>query len=42
MSVLLASANGSAVQGTVIDASGWVILLGGVLLTALWLRSLTR
>jgi hypothetical protein len=42
MSFLLASANETAVQGTVIDASGWVILLGGVLLTAFWLRSLTR
>lgn len=42
MSAILATANDSAVQGTVIDASGWIILLGGVLLTALWLRSLTR
>jgi len=42
MSLLLASANETAVQGTVIDASGWVILLGGVLLTAFWLRSLAR
>jgi hypothetical protein len=42
MSFLLASANETAVQGTAIDISGWVILLGGVLLTALWLRSLTR
>jgi len=42
MSVLLTQANETAVQGSIIDASGWIILLGGVLLTALWLRSLTR
>ncbi|WP_340099271.1 hypothetical protein [Salinibaculum salinum] len=42
MSVLLAQANETAVQGSVIDAAGWIILLGGVLLTAFWLRSLAR
>jgi|AntRauTorcE11898_2_1112593.scaffolds.fasta_scaffold10537_4 hypothetical protein len=42
MTSLLLQANETAVQGTLIDASGWIILLGGILLTAFWLRSLTR
>jgi hypothetical protein len=42
MSVLLTQANEVAVQGSVIDAAGWVVLLGGVLLTVFWLRSLGR
>lgn len=42
MSVLLSQANETAVQGTAIDASGWILLLGGILLTALWIRSLVR
>jgi hypothetical protein len=42
MNAILSTAGDAGVQSTVIDASGWVILLGGVLLTALWLRSLTR
>lgn len=42
MTVVLSQGGEAAVQGTVIDASGWVVLLGGVLLTALWLYSLVR
>jgi len=40
--VVLTEAGAASVQGGVVDAAGWVIGLGGVLLTALWLRSLTR
>jgi hypothetical protein len=40
MSVVLSQAGEVSVQATVIDASGWVMVLGGLLLTALWLRSL--
>lgn len=42
MSVPLSQAGEVTVQGTIIDASGWVILLGGLMLTALWLQRLTR
>jgi hypothetical protein len=35
-------AGDAAVQGAVIDVSGWIIGLGGVLLTVLWLRYLYR
>jgi len=40
MSVPLAQAGEVTVQGTIVDASGWVMVLGGLLLTALWLRKL--
>jgi hypothetical protein len=30
------------VQTGLIDAAGWVILLGGIVFTALWLKWLTR
>lgn len=42
MSLPLTQAGEVTVQGTLIDASGWAIGLGGVLLTALWLRTLFR
>ena len=42
MSVPLSQAGEATVQGTVIDASGWVVLLGGLLLTVLWLIYLVR
>jgi hypothetical protein len=42
MNVPLAQAGEVTVQGTVIDASGWVMVLGGLLLTALWLRRLVN
>jgi hypothetical protein len=30
------------VQEVVIDGAGWALLVGGIALTALWLRSLYR
>jgi hypothetical protein len=42
MSVVLSQAGEVTVQSTIIDASGWVMVLGGILLTALWLRHLVR
>ena len=42
MSVILSQAGGAGVQGGLIDAAGWVILLGGIVLTVLWLRHLYR
>ena len=42
MSVPLTQASEVTVQGTIIDASGWVMVLGGLLLTALWLRKLVN
>jgi hypothetical protein len=32
----------AGVQGGVIAASGWAVGIGGILLTALWLRHLYR
>ena len=42
MDAILSQAGGAAVQGTVINAAGWVLVLGGILLTVLWLRKLYR
>jgi hypothetical protein len=42
MSIPLSQAGEVTVQGTIIDATGWVMVLGGLLLTALWLRSLVN
>lgn len=42
MNVPLSQAGEAAVQGTVISASGWIVGLGGILLTALWLHYLYR
>jgi hypothetical protein len=42
MDVLLSQAGEVTVQSAVIDASGWAIGLGGLLVTALWLRHLYR
>jgi hypothetical protein len=42
MSVILSQAGGAAVQGAVINAAGWVLVLGGILLTVLWLKQLYR
>jgi len=42
MTIPLSQANETAVNSTAIDASGWVILLGGVFLTAVWLYLLAR
>ena len=39
---LFAAGGEVTVQGTIVDASGWVMVLGGVLLTALWLRKLVN
>jgi hypothetical protein len=41
-SPVLAQAGEATVQGAVIDASGWVVGIGGLLLTALWLHHLYR
>ena len=41
MNVLLQE-SAEAVQGGLINVSGFVILLGGLLLTALWLTTLYR
>ncbi len=41
MTLLTAAAEGS-VQTGVIDVVGWAIALGGMLVTALWLRHLSR
>jgi len=42
MSVVLSEAGETAVNGAAIDASGWVILLGGLLLTVVWVYLLVR
>ena len=42
MNVPLSQAGEVTVQTGVIDAAGWVIALGGLLLTVFWLRSLFR
>jgi hypothetical protein len=42
MNVALSQAGEAGVQGGVVDAAGWVILLGGFVLTVLWLRYLYR
>ena len=42
MSLPLSQASDVAVQGAIIDASGWIVGLGGILLTALWLHHLYR
>jgi hypothetical protein len=42
MHLPLAQTGEVTVQGALIDASGWVVGLGGLLLTALWLRHLYR
>lgn len=42
MDVILSQTGGAAVQGGVINAAGWVIALGGIVLAVLWLRQLVR
>ena len=42
MNVPLSQAGEVTVQAGVIDATGWVIGVGGLLLTVFWLRSLFR
>jgi hypothetical protein len=42
MHALLTSASEVSVQTGVIDGVGWLLTLGGILLTALWLRYLVR
>jgi hypothetical protein len=38
----LASTAEVSVQTGVIDGVGWVLTVGGILVTALWIRHLTR
>jgi hypothetical protein len=42
MSVPLSAGGEAVVQTGLIDATGWALTLGGLLLTALWLRHLYR
>ncbi len=42
MNAVLSQAVEPAVQGAVINAAGWVLVFGGILLTVLWLKYLYR
>lgn len=38
----VANATQVGIDATVIDAAAWIVLLGGIALTALWVRQLYR
>ncbi len=38
----VANATQVGIDATVVDAAAWVVLFGGIALTALWLRRLYR